>query len=79
MIIKVRAFLKTWIFYFQKFVFFTGGDIPSGEFGAKCFFRAVVVSLCALYAKVSRTRPGKGTPLEGFMLGRAGLVKGAGY
>ena len=42
-------------------------------------FRAVVVSLWALYAKVGRTKRGKGTPLEGFMLRRAGLVKGAGY
>ena len=38
--------------------------------------RARHISLCALYTKVTRTKPGKGTTLQGFVLAPPRVIKG---
>ena len=56
-----------------------GGDFPYSFVRGNDTPRARHVSLCKLYAKVTRTKPGKGTTLQRFVFARPGLLKGGGY
>ena len=50
----------------------------SAEVGPGPWSRARHISLCALYTKVTRMKPGKGTTLQGFVLGSSRVIKGRG-